>query len=214
MKKMFAAVLAVTVWSALAIQLVVSINMGLSRGFGWLFGVSMYVAFFTVTTNFLVALAVTVPLIAPRSAAARFFASAQAITGVAASIVMVCVIYNTLLAHIWNPRGLGRLADLLLHDVVPTLFVAYWWIVVPKRSIPWRAAALWGIYPIVYFVYAMTRGLITGFYPYPFINLASIGPAAVILNALGVLLAYFVILSALVALKSSFRAEAVPETAA
>jgi hypothetical protein len=203
MKRSFAILVVVVVWFALILQLIVSINMGIARGFGWTFGVSLYVAFFTVTTNLLVAVALTLPLVAPRSNAGRLFASPHAITGIAASIVLVSLTYNILLAHIWNPRGLGLIADLLLHDIVPLLFVAYWWLAVPKRSIGWKKAALWAIYPVVYFAYAMVRGVLTDFYPYPFINVTHLGIFSVLLNAIGVLVAFFVILALLLAIKKT-----------
>ncbi len=214
MKKTVGMVVAAIAWFALAVQLLASINLGLARGFGIAYGIWMYFAFFTVLTNLLVALTLTIPLLAPSSRLGRFLSDPASITGATANIILVGITYNVLLRHIWSPRGWQLVADLLLHDVVPILMIVFWWISVPRASVRWKDAAIWAIYPIVYFVYAMARGLATGFYPYPFINLAHIGFAMVMLNAIGVLLALFVILLVLLALKSSFRAAESPKTAA
>ncbi len=214
MKKTFASALALLVWFALLLQLASSVRLGIARGFGVGYGLWMYVAFFTVTTNALVAVTLSVPLVAPASRLGQFLARPASITGVTASIIMVGVVYSVLLRHAWNPRGWQLLADTLLHDIVPVLMVAYWWLAVPRRSIPWREVTLWAIYPIVYFVYAMARGTASGFYPYPFLNVSTIGFGMVILNALACLLGFFAIVAVLLAIKSSFRAAEAQGTAA
>ena len=214
MKKTVSVVVAVIAWFALAVQFAASINLGIARGFGIAYGIWMYFAFFTVLTNLLVALTLTIPLLAPSSRLGLFLARPASITGATASIILVSITYNVLLRHIWSPRGWQRIADLLLHDAVPVLAIVFWWIAVPRASVRCKDTAVWAIYPIVYFFYAMVRGLATGFYPYPFIDVTQIGFGMVMLNAIGVLLAFFVILTALLALKSSFRAAESPKTAA
>jgi len=214
MKRTVGIVVAAIAWFALAVQFVVSINLGVARGFGIAYGIWMYFAFFTVLTNLLVALTLTIPLLALSSRLGRFLASPASITGATASIILVGITYNILLRHIWSPRGWQLIADLLLHDAVPILTIVFWWVAVPRASIRRRDAVLWAIYPIVYVLYAMVRGLATGFYPYPFLNVAQIGFSMVMVNAIGVLIVFFTILALLLALKSSFRAAESPGTVA
>ena len=76
-------------WFALAVQLYISIQLNLARGGSVAFGVWMYFAFFTVTTNLLVALTLTVPAIAPSTRLGRFLARPSSITGATASIIIV-----------------------------------------------------------------------------------------------------------------------------
>jgi hypothetical protein len=202
MKRPFAFIVALVAWFALVVQLVVSIRLGIARGGGWAFGLWMYVAFFTVTTNLIVAIASLAVAVAPASRVGRALGNADSMTGISASIILVAITYNAILAGLWRPSGWQLIADLALHDVVPVLFVVLWWIAVPRRSVVLRRAALWAIYPVVYFAYAMIRGVLTDFYPYPFINVDQLGVVAVAINALGVLLAFFVILGILIALKA------------
>jgi hypothetical protein len=214
MKRQFAFAVALVAWFALVVQLVVSIRMGLVRGDGWPYGLWMYVAFFTVTTNLLVAIASLLVAVAPDSRHGRRLGNPDSLTGIAASIVLVGITYNAILAGMWKPQGWQLVADLALHDVVPILFVIFWWIVVPRGSIRFRHAALWALYPVAYFAYAMLRGVATNFYPYPFINVRELGFFWVTVNALGVLVAFFIILAVLTAVKVSFRATSSRETAA
>lgn len=214
LKRHFAIVVALVAWFALVVQLAMSVRMGFARGGGWAFGLWMYLAFFTVTTNLVVAIATLLFAVAPESRGGRLLGNADSLTGIAASIVLVAIVYNAILARSWHPQGWQWVADLALHDVVPILFVAFWWTVVPRGSIRFSRAALWALYPILYFTYAMIRGVVSDFYPYPFINPDRLGFGWVAVNALGVLLAFFFIMAVLVAVKRPFGAKAGREKAA
>ena len=214
MKKTFALTIGAIAWFALIAQLFISIHLNVARGGSVAYGIWMYFAFFTVTTNLLVALTLTVPALAPASRLGRFLGKASSITGATASIIIVALVYNTLLLHLNRQEGWRFVTDLLLHFVVPILTVAYWWIEVRRGSVSWKSAALWGIYPIAYFFYAMARGLASGFYPYYFLNVSQLGYGWVLVNAIGVLAVFFVILAVLLALKTSRVSAGSPETAA
>jgi len=204
MKRTFAIALGLLGWFALGLQLWLSIRMSLDRGAGVANGVWMYLAFFTILTNLVVALTLTMPLLDARLE--RVFARPGVISAVAAYIVVVAAAYNLLLRGLWNPRGWQLLADILLHDVIPGLYLIYWWMAVPRQSLHWRNLAAWCFYPIFYFVYAMARGALTGFYPYPFINVARFGYAHVLANACGLLLGFLAVGAALITLNRVRRA--------
>jgi hypothetical protein len=95
--------------------------------------------------------------------------------------------YNLLLRHLWQPEGWQFVADELLHDMVPVLYIAYWWRCVPKGSLRLGHIGLWMIYPLVYFAYVLLRGDLLAAYPYPFIDVASLGYPQVFINAGGIL---------------------------
>ncbi len=214
MNRMLALTTGAIAWFALIAQLFISIQLNLARGGSVAYGVWMYFAFFTVTTNLLVALTLTVPALAPSSRFGRFLGKPSSITGATASIIIVALVYNTLLIHLNRQEGWRCVTDLLLHFVVPVLTVVYWWIAVRRGSVRWKSAALWGNYPIAYFFYAMARGLASGFYPYYFLNVSQLGYGRVLVNAIGVLAVFFVILVILLALKASRVSTGSPETAA
>jgi hypothetical protein len=214
MKRILALCVSAIAWFALIVQMYISIQLNLARGGSVAYGVWMYFAFFTVTTNLLVALTLTVPALAPSSRLGRFLAKPSSITGATASIIIVALVYVTLLMHLNRQVGWRLVTDLLLHFVVPALTVAYWWVAVQRGTVAWKPAAMWGMYPVAYFFYAMARGVASDFYPYYFLNAAQLGYGAVLLNAIGVLSLFFFILSVLLALKSSRVSAGSAETAA
>ena len=63
------------------------------------------------------------------------------------SIAVVGLAYSILLRHLWHPEGWQFVADELLHDVMPLLFLAYWWLCVPKGTLRLKHLPLWLIYP-------------------------------------------------------------------
>lgn len=199
-QRLLAACAAVLCWFALLLQLYLSIGRSIDNGAGVAHGIWMYVAFFTVLTNLIVAVVLTAPLLAPQSGPGRFCARPSTIAGAAVNIALVGIAYNLLLRHTWNPQGLQLLGDILLHDVVPIVFVAYAWLYTGLARTPLLERASWALWPLLYFVYAMVRGAATGFYPYPFIDAGRFGYAQVLINAIGLCFGYFVVAGALFAL--------------
>ena len=90
--------------------------------------------------------------------------------------------YHLLLAGIWQPKGLAWWADQGLHTAVPLLTLLWWAACAPKAGLKWPHAFSWLIWPILYADYALVRGLASGFYPYPFVDVAALGIMQVALN--------------------------------
>ena len=190
---------AVLGWLALILQLYLILTSRWQAGKSLLGGVDIFFSYFTVLTNILVALVLTCAATSGDSPVRRFFLKPAVQGGVAAAIVLVGLAYNLLLRHTWNPQGLQWVADELLHDVMPVLFVIYWWFCVPKGSLQWREIGPWLLYPLVYFIYALVRGYFVGSYPYPFIEVDKLGYPQVFINALMVLVGFAVISLVLIA---------------
>jgi hypothetical protein len=140
-----------------------------------------------------VAISLTCSLISLNSGIGRFFLNPSSIAAVALYIFIVGLVYNIILRNLWEPKGLQLLADELLHVAVPVLFILYWLLFTPKGALKWIHPFQWLIFPVAYLVYAMTRGAIEGFYPYPFINLKELTYGRVILNCLGLMIVFFVV---------------------
>lgn len=145
----------------------------------------LMLAYFTITTNLLVA--IVVACIALNRTALR---SPWIIAGTTLSIAMVGVVYSLLLRGTVELSGSAVLADKLLHDVTPVLASLFWILFAHKGGLTRRHPLLWAIYPLTYFVYGMTRGLITGIYAYPFLNIQSLGWQRTFLNALFLIAAF------------------------
>ena len=190
-----AAMLAALAWTALLLQLFLSLRLSLANGSGIVHGLWTYLAYFTVLTNLLVA------VVASRGALAADGGRDAPWRGAAVTaIVLVGLGYHVLLRNIWNPQGAQWLADVLLHYAVP-LAALLWWLALPPRLRIDAAAPLrWLAWPAAYAVYALVRGASSGFYPYPFIDVANLGYPRVAMNACGLFAAYAVVACVLIAL--------------
>ncbi|HET6553801.1 MAG TPA: Pr6Pr family membrane protein [Dyella sp.] len=188
-------------WFGLALQLWFSVQITLARGGTTLDGVWLYLGFYTILTNLLVAKALSSAAIGPgHGPVIGFFLRPGVQTAIAMSIVIVGLIYNLMLRQLWHPQGWLLVADVIVHDVMPPLYLLYWWLAVPKQDLRWRQALVWQSYPAGYFFYVLLRGAVNGWYPYPFLDVPALGYLRVLLNAFGVLMAFIAVASALIAL--------------
>jgi hypothetical protein len=174
-------------WAGLSIQLYLILLGRWELGASLLGGLVNCFSFFTVLTNTLVAVVLSFELTHRDSAARRWFLGPAVRSGIAVSIALVGLAYSLLLRHLWQPEGWQFIADELLHDVMPVLFIGYWWFCVPKGSLRLRHIGLWILYPLVYFGYILLRGNLLAAYPYPFIDVATLGYPQVLINAGGIL---------------------------
>ena len=174
-------------WAGLSIQLYLIFIARLSVEASLLGGLVSFFSYFTVLTNTLVATVLTCAVTPRESATRRWFLQPWVSSGVTVSIVVVGLAYSLLLRHLWHPEGWQFIADELLHDVMPLVFLGYWWFCVPKGTLRLWHLPVWLIYPLVYFAYALLRGNLLGAYAYPFIDVAVLGYPQVFINAGGIL---------------------------
>jgi hypothetical protein len=149
--------------------------------------------YFTILTNTLVMLAMYLIALGVTPATPVMLALVAAITGVGFA-------YHLLLAHLWAPEGLVWLADQGVHTAVPVLSVLWWIGLAEKAGHRWGHAALAMIWPLAYCLYALVRAQFSGFYPYPFIDLPTLGLSRLAFNIVGLSLGFFVLGLAFVAI--------------
>ena len=175
-------VAAVLGWAGLSIQMYLIFHSRWTLGASLLGGLMSFFSYFTILTNTLVATVLTCAVTARASAARRWFLQPWVSSGIAVSIAVVGLAYSLLLRHLWHPEGWQFVADELLHDVMPLLFLGYWWCCVPKGELRLRHIGVWMLYPMLYFAYLLLRGRLLGLYPYPFIAVDKLGYPQVLLN--------------------------------
>jgi hypothetical protein len=185
--RIYMAVIACLAWIALLLQFPITIATSRSNGMSLIAAIFTYFSFFTILTNLLVAVGLTFALCAPNSSWGSFFLRPVVTSAVAVYIAMVGTGYSLLLRHLWDPEGLQKTVDFLLHDAVPVMYVVYWLIFGPKRGLRWKSVLFWMIYPLAYLSYALVRGSLSGHYPFPFLDAGALGYFRVFCNA-GVLL--------------------------
>jgi len=158
-----------------------------SQGGTALDGVWRYLGYFTVLTNSFIALVMVRAALVPgvRTGLNAPRVELMALT----SILFVGVVYNTLLASRWDPHGLQKFNDVVLHAVAPLVFAAFW-LVRPHGDLNWRDALFAAIWPAVYSVYGLARGAFDGFYPYFFMDPTQLSVGQLALNMAALILVF------------------------
>ena len=190
-------------WGALGLQLLLSIETAISEGETIRQGVITYLGYFTILTNVAGALTLSVPAWAPGSVLGTFFRRSGPVTAITASLLLVGITYFFLLRDVWEPKGLHQLSAVMLHYVTPPLLLSYWWLFIPKQQLHWSDILPWSLYPIGYLIYILIRGRILQDYPYPFMDVSTLGYGQVLLNAVGLLLGFTALALLLIAVGRS-----------
>ena len=165
--RILAGVAAALGWASLALQLALIIgNLGVPVGL-WRF-----LGFFTILTN-LGAAAVATAIAMGRTSG---LGGPRAQLMAATSILTVGIVYSLALRSLWNPAGLQKVADIALHDLTPLAWLALWLIASHARY-RWQDIGWALLPPLAYFVYAVARGAIDGWYAYWFLNPSDQTPA-------------------------------------
>lgn len=148
-----------------------------------------YFVYFTLLTNTFVTLVMARAALQP---SARNGLNAPRVELMAAtSILFVCIVYNLLLASRWDPQGWQKAADVIVHNVVPAVFVAFWF-VRSHGALDWRDAAFAALWPLGYAVYGLTRGAVDGFYPYFFMDPTAAAYGRIAINLVALVIAFLI----------------------
>ena len=189
-QNIYLAVMALLGWFALVTQFYININSGLASKSEI---IVRYFSFFTLDTNLIVAVCSSSLLLSPTSKWGQFFSKQKTLTAITVYILIVGIIYNVILRFLWQPAGFQKLVDEILHSVIPVLFLIFWSAFVTKNHIKWQAILPWLIYPLVYLFFVLARGSFAGFFPYPFLNITTLGVVEVFINSVGIAIAFVVV---------------------
>lgn len=163
-----------------------------------------FFSFFTILTNSIVFLNGAILLFGGKSKLNSFFRKSTTLTAITVYIVIVGIVFNLILRSIVDLKGHHLIVSEIFHTVVPTLFLFYWLFFVSPEKISFKVIFFWLVYPILYIVYTLLHGIMTNFYPYPFIDVTKLGFETALVNGLFVLVA-FVVLSVILISISKIR---------
>ncbi|WP_338698772.1 Pr6Pr family membrane protein [Streptomyces sp. Q6] len=171
-------------------------------------------SYFTIQSNILVA--VVLALSAWRAWTARPPLPPLVTGGVLLFISITGLVYHFVLANdssgfsmTDDPQvaltGARQVSNQLLHTVTPIGAALNWLLLTRPGALRPRHAALWLLYPLAYFGFALIRGAIMtpgtpARYPYPFLDVDLHGYAGVLTNAVVFGLAFYALALALVGL--------------
>lgn len=145
-----------------------------------------FFSYFTILTNLIVALYFTFQTLNIFSKIKK----SGILTAITIYIVIVGSVYQIILRSTWDPTGLQRIVDELLHTIIPILVVIYWYKYENKNDLNYEQIPFWAIYPLLYLFYLLIRGHLSDFYPYPFVNVLDLGYAKVLINSFWILVLF------------------------
>jgi hypothetical protein len=151
--------------------------------------VRRFLAYFTIQSNFLVAVA-TFLIIRGRTDS-RFFRVVRLASLV--GITVTGVVAFVALPPSPSYSAVNLVCDRLLHIVVPLLTFVGWIVVGPRgvlRSSDVLPALVW---PVVWLGATLALGPVTRWYPYPFLDVAVLGLGPVLLTCLGIAVLFLVL---------------------
>lgn len=200
-------------WLALALRVVLLVccGYGLYLNTGLSDGRLSFETFnyFTILSNALVL--VVFAVLAVRTAVSlrrRGWRGSTDLTPVITGMVLVAItitgiVYNFILV----PRDIaegtyegGSIAQTMVHTVTPMLVVFDWLLFTRKRSFAWWHPFAWLLPPLLYAIFAFIRAevgpvlvSVNSRYPYFFLDIDEFGYGAVLINFVGLLIAFLVI---------------------
>ncbi|MGW5981689.1 Pr6Pr family membrane protein [Bacillus mycoides] len=145
-----------------------------------------FFSFFTIESNILVA----VILLFSSLGTALFGRSEQ--FGVLRGAATVYIL-TTGLIYFLLLRGLEESlqtpipwVNTVLHYIMPLAMILDWVINPPTKTITWKQATSWLVFPLLYVVYSLIRGPFVDWYPYPFLDPRIGGYGRVLLYSIGI----------------------------
>ena len=168
------------------------------------------VSYFTIQSNVLVAVT-AVQLAGDPVRDGRWWRPVRlaAVVG----ITVTGLVHFVLLRPLLDLEGPNALADSLLHLVVPVVAVAGWVLAGPRPRWSRRDAGLALLWPLLWLGWTLVVGALSGWVPYPFLDVEAEGATAVAVTCAGVTVLFLLFLAALVALDRRLRPVPVQESA-
>ncbi len=161
LRRSISIVTAATAWSALLLQLTLVIGKMTSEGATVAAAIWRFFGFFTILSNIAVAVVATMMVVMKPNAVTRL--------ATVSAIAFVGIVYSVALRATWQPTGWQAVADHMLHDATPVLFVVAW-LSSEHGTLHWRDAAWAIVAPVAYCIYALIRGANDGWYAYWFLD--------------------------------------------
>lgn len=112
-------------------------------------------------------------------------------------IVITGIIYATVLSKVHEPHGWKEtVSNTAFHYIVPIMMLVGWLLFGPRPRVELVTLVRSLIYPLAWVIYSLIDGAITSWYPYPFVDVNTLGYAAVLRNSV-VVVAVLAVVTAL-----------------
>lgn len=176
----------------------------------WLpeFSAANFFSYFTILSNIAAGTLLIRLGVAPRRGGARLIEWVRG--GMTVYMATTGVVFAVLLDN--GELGLTLpWVNTVMHRIIPIVLFLDWVLVRPRARVAYWRAVTWVAVPLLYAVYALARGAITGWFPYPFLRPEQVGGVAGVALHLSGMAGGILVASLLVAWLGNVRA---PDTAA
>ncbi|APT85484.1 Pr6Pr family membrane protein [Corynebacterium aquilae] len=115
-------------------------------------------------------------------------------------LIVTGLVYNLIIADGSPHLGLQAYTNTINHELLPIAMPVLWVLSMPlrtQRDITWPTIGRALIIPTIWVGYCLIRGTMTGFYPYDFLNVTTLGYAVALRNIAGVYALFFVLVAIL-----------------
>ena len=143
-----------------------------------------FFSFFTIQSNILAVAALFMLVAVPRERRSPLVEGAReaavlyiAITGVVFALLLGGLQEELQTTTPW--------VDTVVHKVMPVVLVLDWLVDPPRRRLPAWTALAWLAYPAAWLAFTLVRGEIVDWYPYPFVDVSTLGYGGVLARAAG-----------------------------
>ena len=192
-KIVFSFLFAALLWFAIFLQFYISIPDYIANGRTTGGAIVQLFSYFTIQTNLILAVLLTVTLLFPGSWMGRYLSLPHVSAAMAVYITIVGLVYHFMLRNQFHPVGMFKVTSDIFHIVSPIAYVFFWLLLNKKELLKWSYIFLWLLYPLIYTIYILIRGAFSNYYPYNFIDVGQFGYAQVSINCLFLLFGFVVL---------------------
>lgn len=193
--RIIAGVISISALAALAVQS----TLNLERDGSPLVAFALLFRYFTIWGN--LAAGLVLGWIAMRGSIQRAVPFA-----LATALAIIAVIYHLLLAADHYPVGWDWHTNQMHHTIIPAAAIVWWIVFTGPQSGGWKSLPVVTIAPVIYTVFALGYGYMSGFYPYFFLDVPQFGIAQVMLNIIGLAIAFMLFGAALLGVRRAVSA--------
>ncbi len=167
--------LGLLVWTTLILMFVSSAIEQTNVLSGFISGISMY-KYYTMQTNLFVAIWLTLAIIFHNKNKRLNRIRGVFKGAITIYITITFIVFIIMLRTLYNPLSIiDKFTNIIAHYAIPIAFLIDWLFTEKTIKYKWLNLVFWIIYPILYFILAITHGKLTGDYLYPFLDIAVIG---------------------------------------
>jgi hypothetical protein len=153
----------------------------------------LFFSYFTILTNLLVACYFTYQLLKIIRYGKLKVHQSNFLNYLVVYCIIVGVVYRFTLHHLWNPQGFQWIINEMLHTLIPILVFYYWVKFGHPAPLRLRNFIILLIFPLMYLMFVYWRGMLSGTYPYHFLDVKSNGLTLVSRNIILLTVSFIVI---------------------